>query len=228
MMSVSAHEAPPPCRVLVVDDNLNACDSTAMLLQCRGYDARTAFSGFQAIRKVASFAPDLVLLDIEMPGMDGLEVARVIRGISGIKEPVIAAVSGFDSLFHKRQCATAGFDYYLLKPVDPIAFDQLLWFVRHERAAIREKFLDLKREKGSVCFELSRTQLEFGGLVLDVAATSKEPSIQERCFEKVQRMEERMSVFLANEKGFSSEQINTLKILLAGLQVRLLTMRKPM
>ena len=223
-MSVSAHEAPPHCRVLVVDDNADACDSTATLLHCLGYDARTAFSGFQAIRKAASFAPHLVLLDIEMPDMDGLEVARVMRRFSDSKEPVIVAVSDFDSLFHKRQCATAGIDYYLLKPVDPIAFDQLLWFVRNEGTTMRERTQNLKREKASVCFELLRTQVEFGGLVLDVAATSKEPSTRDRCFEKVHRLEQRMSTFLANEKGFSSRQMDTLQVLLAELQVRLSAM----
>ena len=223
-MSGSSDEALPHCRVLVVDDNADACDGTAMLLHCWGYDARTAFSGFQAIIKAASFAPHLVLLDIEMPDMDGLEVARVMRRSSDGKEPVIVAVSGFDSLFHKRQCATAGFDYYLLKPVDPIAFDQLLWLVRNERTVMRERIQNFKHEKASVCFELLRTQMEFGGLVLDVAATSKEPSTKEVCLEKVHRLEQRMSTLLANEKRFSSEQMDTLQALRAGLQVRLSAM----
>jgi CheY-like chemotaxis protein len=223
----NSSELPSTCRILVVDDNPDACDSTAMLLQCKGYEAHTAFNGHQALRKIIAVAPDLVLLDIEMPGMDGVEVARAIRGTKGIKEPAIAAVSGFESLLHKRLCATVGFDYYLLKPVDPVALDQLLWFVRHEGMAIREQFLTLKRERASVCYALSRSQLEFGGLVLDVAAATKQDITRQRCFEKAQRLEENMSSFLAKEKGFSAEEMAALQILLTGLQVRLMTMRNP-
>ena len=224
-VSAAALALPPPpaCRVLVVDDSPDTCESTAMLLQCWGHDARTAFNGSQALRKVVTFAPDLVLLDIEMPEMDGLQVARAIRETKVVKEPVIAAVSGHSSLLHKQQCAAAGCDHYLLKPVEPVAFDQLLQLVRRERAAMRKNVLTLKHEQVSAFFALSRSHLEFGELILDVAATIKEASIKQRCLYNAQRLVERMSTVLASEKGFSSEQMNTLQILLAGIQIRLLT-----
>lgn len=223
----TAHPVPPHPRVLVVDDNPDACASTAMLLQCRGYPAATAIDGRQAIRGVASFAPDLVLLDIEMPGMDGMAVAREIRRAGGAKEPLIAAVSGYDSQFHKQQCATAGFDYYLPKPVDPEALDHLLWLVCRERDTVQEQFLAIKREQASMFYALSRTQLEFGVLILNAAAMSKDLPARERCLERVQRLEQRLSAFLEKENGFSQEQLNTLGVLLSGLRIRLLTVGEP-
>jgi len=215
-------------RVLVVDDNPDVCESTAMLLQCKGYQAATALDGRQAIQEVARFAPDLVLLDIEMPGMDGMAVAREIRHTKGITEPVIAAVSGFESLLHKQLCATAAFDYYLQKPLDPPALDQLLQLVYRESAAIRERFLAIKRERTSVFYALCRTQLEFGVLILNAAAMSKDAPTRERGLERVQRLEQRMTAFLEKENGFSPEQLNTLRILLAGLRIRLLNAGKPL
>lgn len=210
---------PSAIRVLVVDDDEDICMTTANLLQWKGHEARSALTGEEAIRQVTSFSPDLVLLDISLPDMDGPAIARAIRNTAGIKDPVIAAVSGHADLMHKRRCAAAGFDHYLLKPVDPLALDQLMWLV-DDRVARRENFLTLQRERLAVCYALARSQLEFFGLLLDSVAASRDPVSNARCLEKVQKMESRLTAYLANEIGFSEEQTSALQILLRGLRVR--------
>src|SRR4051794_13436545 len=107
-------------RVLVVDDYPDTCETTKSLLELKGHLVDIASSGQEAIRQFSAFRPDLVLLDLAMPDMDGIEVAQAIHQTQGIRKPIIAAMSGHSSLLHKRRCASAGFDYFLLKPVDPV------------------------------------------------------------------------------------------------------------
>ena len=220
MKSALASPSTDVWRVLVADDHRDACDSIKMLLQSKGHETHAVLNGADAIREFTSFNPNLVLLDIEMPGMRGLEVAQVIRSIEATQEPIIAAMSWDATLEHKRLCAAAGFDHYLLKPVDPVAFEQLLWLVQ-EGGAKREKFLTLQRERTAVCYALSRSQLEFGGLVLDEAATSQDASARQRNLERVESLQQRMAAYLATEAGFSTEQMDSLQILLAALEERL-------
>jgi len=210
-------------RILIVDDYPDTCETTATLLQLRGHVAHTAFSGREAIREVRDFGPDLVLLDIAMPGMDGIEVAQAIRGTEGIGEPAIAAMSGYTSLVHKRRCASAGFDYYLQKPVDTVAIDQLLWF---EGNAVRERFHSLMQDHVAMTCELTRSQLEFAGLMLDVASTSNIDTTRKACVEKVQRMLQRMTTYLTSEAGLLPSQLSQLKTSLRKLEIRLSGVKK--
>jgi CheY-like chemotaxis protein len=210
-------------RILVVDDYPDTCETTATLLNLRGHVAHTALTGQEAIREVAEFAPDLVLLDIAMPGMNGIEVAQAIRGTEGIREPAIAAMSGYTSLVHKRRCASAGFDYYLQKPVDTIAIDQLLWF---EGNAVRERFHTLMQDDVAMTCELTRSQLEFAGLMLDVASTSNNGTTRKACVEKVQRMLQRMTTYLTSEAGLLPSHLSPLKTSLRKLESRLSAVKK--
>jgi CheY-like chemotaxis protein len=209
-------------RVLIVDDYPDTCETTATLLELRGHVTHTAFTGEEAVREVSEFAPDLVLLDIAMPGMDGIEVAQAIRETEGIREPVIAAMSGYTSLVHKLRCASAGFDYYLQKPVDTIAIDQLLWF---EANAIREQFHSLMQDQIAMSCELTRSQLEFAGLMLDVAGTSRNDTTRKVCVQKVQRMLQRMTTYLTREAGLARSQMTALQTSLRKLEIRLRAVR---
>ncbi len=213
-----------PVRVLVVDDDEENCRGTARVLLGRGHAIRTAHTGREAIEQFNAFTPDLVLLDVFMDDMDGVEVVRRIRKTEGIKEPFIAAVSAHGELIQRRRCAAAGFDHYLVKPLDPLALDQLLCLV-DERAALHADFVSLQRERISVCYTLARSQLEFGVLLMDTAATTREAASRERCLEKVQRLHARLGKYLAHEIGFSADQLCALQIMMRGLQVRLTTVK---
>jgi CheY-like chemotaxis protein len=106
-------------RVLVVDDDADAADSTATLLALHGFDCRTAASGGAALRLVGDFPPDVVLLDLMMPGMDGYALAAALRERFRWPRPLLVAVSGCATGAEHRRSAAAGFDLHLDKPVEP-------------------------------------------------------------------------------------------------------------
>ncbi|HXS26948.1 MAG TPA: CheR family methyltransferase [Steroidobacteraceae bacterium] len=113
-------------RVLVVDDNPDIAESTSLVLKLAGYEVKTALSGQDAIDVAASFQPEIVLLDIGMPGLDGYAVARRLRGEPKLKNALLIAVSGYGTAADHARTKQAGFDRHLVKPVEPVALQQLL------------------------------------------------------------------------------------------------------
>jgi signal transduction histidine kinase len=115
-----------PRSVLVVDDNKDAAHSLAVVLEQEGHDVRVANDGPAALAAVETATPQVVLLDIGMPGMDGYEVARRMRQAPGFDATPIIALTGFGSAEDHRRGREAGFDQHLTKPVDPEALLDLL------------------------------------------------------------------------------------------------------
>jgi len=112
-------------RVLVVDDNADAADSLADMLRFLGVQARVARDGPSAVTLAQAFAPDLVFLDIGLPGMDGYQVARRLRELPGLRMRVVA-LTGYGSAQDRERSARAGFDSHLVKPVSIDAIEQIL------------------------------------------------------------------------------------------------------
>jgi PAS domain S-box-containing protein len=118
--------APSKRRVLVVDDNADAADTLAMVLSMRGYDVRVARDGPAALDTARQFLPQLVLLDIGLPGMDGYAVARALRA-DGRSGPLrLVALTGYGREEDRRRSAEAGFDDHVVKPIAPDELLQLL------------------------------------------------------------------------------------------------------
>jgi PAS domain S-box-containing protein len=118
---------PPRRRVLVVDDNVDAATSLAKLLtRFHGQDVRVAHDGPAALREAGDFRPDVVLLDIGMPGMDGCEVARRLRAQPETGRALLVALTGWGQESDRQRSREAGFDHHLVKPVDPDALRDLL------------------------------------------------------------------------------------------------------
>jgi CheY-like chemotaxis protein/two-component sensor histidine kinase len=113
-------------RILVVDDNRDSADSLAMLLRLVGHDARTVHDGRQALVVAATYRPDLVLLDIGLPGMDGFSVARHMRSQPELAGVVLVALTGYGSEEDRRQAQAAGFNYHMVKPIHFGALQELL------------------------------------------------------------------------------------------------------
>ena len=115
-------------RVLVVDNSLDAVHSLAILLKDWGYQVREAYDGPSGLREAEKWRPDVVVLDIGMPGMDGYEVARRLRQASpdGL---VLVALTGFGEDEDRRRAREAGFDFHLLKPVSPEELHDLLGLI---------------------------------------------------------------------------------------------------
>jgi CheY-like chemotaxis protein len=115
-----------PLRVLVVDDNLDAAESLVALLEVLGHTTAVAHDGMQGLEAAREFVPDLVFLDIGLPGMSGYEVARAIRRTAALREVVLIALTGWGAQSDQQQSHEAGFDQHLTKPVSLEALEQAL------------------------------------------------------------------------------------------------------
>jgi DNA-binding response OmpR family regulator len=113
-------------RILVIDDNRDAAASLAALLALKGNETRSAYDGAEGLQAAADFRPDIVLLDIGMPGLDGIETGRRIRAQPWGKDIVLIALSGWGQERDKRQSVDAGFNHHLVKPVDMHELEILL------------------------------------------------------------------------------------------------------
>jgi PAS domain S-box-containing protein len=124
-MSTQA-SAPGRMRILIVDDNRDAADSMHMLLQAAGQEARCVYDGSSAIEIAESFKPEVVLLDIGMPSMDGYQVVRELRSRNLQPRPTIVALTGWGQESDKKRAVQSGFDHHFTKPV---AAEELLAFL---------------------------------------------------------------------------------------------------
>jgi len=118
--------APPPIRILVVDDNVDAAESLMMMMKILGQDVRVAFDGPTALDIATEFRPELVFLDIGMPEMDGYEVARRIRGEPRTRDARLVALTGWGQIEDREHSRRAGFDEHLVKPADPAVLERVL------------------------------------------------------------------------------------------------------
>jgi two-component system CheB/CheR fusion protein len=105
--------------VLVVEDNLDAAESTVLLLRGYGHDVAVVNDGREAVLAALAFRPDVILLDIGLPGLDGFSVARLLRARPETSGARLIAVSGYGQEKDRARTAEAGFDLHLVKPVDP-------------------------------------------------------------------------------------------------------------
>lgn len=111
--------------ILVVNDYADNVESMAMVLRLYGHEVATALGGVDALRTARAFHPDVVLLDISMPGMDGYEVARRLR-ILFHERVILVALTAQGSDEDKKRCFEAGFDHHFVKPADPTKVEKLL------------------------------------------------------------------------------------------------------
>jgi len=114
------------CRILVVDDNMDAGESMVTLLKLDGHDVRVTFDGLAAVESARDFRPQVVLLDIGLPGMDGYEVARRLRSHDETKDTCLIAVTGYGRIEDRERTFASGFDYHLTKPVDPGDVEEII------------------------------------------------------------------------------------------------------
>jgi two-component system CheB/CheR fusion protein len=115
-----------PCRVLVVDDNRDAAESLSALLRVRGHEVCMAADGAAALEMATTMQPDVIFLDIGLPGMDGYELARRLREVPGLEGTLLIAVTGYGHDDDRRRSKEAGFDHHFVKPVDPAQLCSLL------------------------------------------------------------------------------------------------------
>jgi len=113
-------------RVLIADDNQDSAESLAMLLRMEGHEVMVAHDGPEAFAAVATFNPEVALLDIGMPGLNGYEVAKKIRAATPSSAIILIAVTGWGQHSDKARARAAGFDHHFTKPVEPERLVELL------------------------------------------------------------------------------------------------------
>jgi CheY-like chemotaxis protein len=113
-------------RLLVVEDDADNAESLALLLRLDGHDVMVACDGPTALRMAEEYPPDVALLDLGLPGMDGYEVARRLVAQSPDRKPLLIAVTGYGRDTDRQHSTEAGIQMHLLKPVDPKMLQQLL------------------------------------------------------------------------------------------------------
>jgi len=113
-------------QVLVVEDNPDAAQSMAMLLEIYGHTVQMAADGPAALVEARRHPPDVVLLDIGLPTMNGYEVAEQMAAQESKKRPLFIAITGFGQEADRRDSARAGIDLHLVKPVDPVQLERVL------------------------------------------------------------------------------------------------------
>lgn len=121
-----ASEKPARPLIMVVDDDAETLELCDMLLERAGYDRVLANSGEEAVSLLEAHTPALMVLDLNMPGMDGYEVARRIRGLPGGREATLVALTGWGQESDRRLAIEAGIDHHFTKPADPRTLESLL------------------------------------------------------------------------------------------------------
>jgi CheY-like chemotaxis protein len=130
VQAASSQDDPPaaakPRRILVVEDNLDTVHTLARVLREMGHSVDYAINGYAAMELATRFKPDVILLDIGLPGMDGIELCRRLRADPGLQATRIFAVTGYAQAEMKDRALAAGCEQHFIKPLDPRALEKLL------------------------------------------------------------------------------------------------------
>jgi CheY-like chemotaxis protein len=125
-MDATSHQWESPLRVIVVDDDSDQAYILTILLRLWGHDVRAATNAAQALDLLAAWQPEVALLDLAMPHMDGLHLASTLRTTGATNDLALVALTGSTCEAHRRQAEDLGFAYYLLKPSEPEQLRQVL------------------------------------------------------------------------------------------------------
>jgi CheY-like chemotaxis protein len=160
-------------RVLVIDDNEDAADGLGRLVQLWGYDARVAYGGADGLEVARAYRPDCLLLDIDMPVVDGYSVARQIRREPGLEGVKIVAVTAYSDGYHTERARREGFDYHLVKPADPAEIQGLLQMLE-QVIALAGKTEELARQNVALAGETKELLKEVRQDIREVKEEVKE------------------------------------------------------
>jgi two-component system CheB/CheR fusion protein len=119
-------ESSTPLRILVVDDNIDAAHSLQLLLELSGHHVSTVHSGLETLEAARAYKPDVILLDIALPGLNGYQVAERLRATPDTQNVVLVATTGYGQDEDRARAAQSGFDHHLVKPIDPDVLAGLL------------------------------------------------------------------------------------------------------
>jgi len=182
-------------RVLVVDDDHDAAEMMALLLGLEGHEVATAYDGASSISKVLSFHPNLVLLDIGMPELDGYDVARRIQTLPLSPRPLLVAVTGYASLDDTRRSAEAGFDLHVRKPLFPDVVEGLAQLLQLSGGTVYQA-REISDDNRHAVTSLMLQHLEMANLYLDAALATIITDVRVRWIAKAQKAHDKVATWL--------------------------------
>ena len=124
--AAGAHAPRTARRILVVDDSRDSAESLGMLLELDGHDVRRAYDGFEAVEAAEAFRPEVILLDIGLPKLNGYEAAQKIREQPWGRDVMLVALTGWGQEEDRKKSRDAGFDRHVVKPLDHTALSELI------------------------------------------------------------------------------------------------------
>lgn len=139
-------------RVLIIDDNRDAANSLHVILRMWGYDCRVAYDGLTGLEAARVYLPDCLVLDINMPRMDGLSVARQVRRHPGLERTKLIALTAYSDAHYSERIRQAGFDHHLIKPADLTELQRILAML-NEIMRLALKTEDLARQNIALASE---------------------------------------------------------------------------
>lgn len=125
-------------RVLVIDDNEASAKTMMWTMEMLGHTAQIALDGYTAIELAKTFLPNVVLLDIGLPGMNGYEICQALRKQPALNDTIFIAQTGWGQKEHRERTKEAGFDYHLVKPVDIKALTHILLMLENKKIPAKE------------------------------------------------------------------------------------------
>jgi CheY-like chemotaxis protein len=128
-------------RVLIVDDNIDAAETLAMMLELLGHTTSQAHDGHEALRVAKEFQPQVVFMDIGLPGLSGHQAVSRMRRDLGMSDTYIVALSGYGTEEDRRKSAEAGFDHHIVKPLDPCALPAILGDADRRESALGQNVM---------------------------------------------------------------------------------------
>lgn len=174
---------------LVVDDDVEAAEMAASRLEAEGFRVTTTYDGMSALARAKETQPDLILLDLAMPEVNGYDVVRALRAAKLVKQPFVIAVSSYRQAIVKRRCIEAGFDLHLTKPFDAKLVLRLVALMRENRR-LRMATSQLRAQSAKLQSTLFRSLFDAAGHLVDLAATTRDPAAKQRLWEKARRLRE--------------------------------------
>jgi two-component system, OmpR family, response regulator len=162
-----------PIKILVIDDNQDAADSLSILLRMWGYPNRVAYDGRTGLEMARAYRPDCLVLDINMPGLDGYTVARQVRREPGLERTKLVALTAYSDEAHSRRAREAGFDLHLVKPTDLSELERILHML-NEVIRLAGKTEELARQNVALAGETKELLKEVKEDIKEVKEDVKE------------------------------------------------------
>ena len=187
-MAASAH-----LRVLVVDDHPATAEATAVMFALDGHEVATANTGADGFARVVTSRPDLVLVHLGLPDMDGYEVARQIRTLRLLPKPYLVALTTAEP--DKLACAQAGFDLFLPEPIYPSVFETLANLLLISKGTIA-RARDISKQNRVVVTSSIFQHMDIAHTLLDTAAGTSIVATRERCIARATALHDRVSTWL--------------------------------